>query len=107
MYKGVTPTYTFYAPEGLDMTQATKVWVTFATPDEREILTKEGNDLTIEQDNVQVFLEQAETLRMPTGEVTIQLNWLYRENGRTKRATSNKFKIRADTNLKNEVLNVD
>lgn len=43
MYKGVTPTYTFKAPEGLDMTQATKVWVTFSTPDEREILTKTGD----------------------------------------------------------------
>ena len=105
MYKGVTPTYTFKAPDGLDMTQATKVWVTFSTPDEREILTKTGSELEVTTDKVKVFLSQQETLHFITGKILVQLNWLYNEGSRTKRGASNKFSIVAETNLKNEVLN--
>ena len=107
MYKGVTPTYTFKAPQTLDMTLATKVWVTFSTPDEREIFTKSGDDLTVTQHQVEVYLSQADTLRMPTGRVKIQLNWTYVEGTKVKRGASNKFFINAETNLKNEVLTND
>ena len=105
MYKGVTPTYTFKAPDGLDMSSATKVWVTFSTPDEREILTKTGNELEVTTDKVKVFLSQQETLHFITGKILVQLNWLYNEGSLTKRGASNKFSIIAETNLKNEVLN--
>lgn len=108
LYKGVTPTYTFTAPEQLDMTQATMIWVTFSTtPEEREILTKYGDELTITAHSVSVYLSQEETLRFPDGDIKAQLNWIYEQDGKTKRATSNKFIIRAENNLKNEVLNGD
>lgn len=107
MYKGVTPTFTFIAPAGLDMSIATKVWVTFSTPDEREIFTKTGDGLTVTQNTVEVFLTQAETLRLITGENKVQLNWIYEEGSKTKRGASNIFTIIAETNLKNEVLNAE
>lgn len=103
--KGVTPTFTFTSPTGLDLTQAEKVWVTFSTPDEREIITKTDDDVTVEytqnKSRVQVFLEQAETLKMPTGKVKVQINWTYSNHAR---GASNKMDIMAETNLKDEVL---
>lgn len=107
MFRGVTPTYTFRAPEGLDMTQARKIWVTFSTPDEREILTKTGDDVTVTEHTVQVYLTQNETLRFPTSKVKVQLNWIYQDGLREKRASSNKFTINTENNLKNEVLYAD
>lgn len=104
MFRGVTPTYTFNAPDGLDMTQARQVWVTFSTPDEREILTKTGSDVTVTEHSVQVYLTQKETLRFPTSKVKVQLNWIYQDGFKEKRATSNKFIINTESNLKNEVL---
>jgi len=107
MFRGVTPTYTFIAPDGLDMRQARQVWVTFATPDEREILTKTGDDVTITEHTVQVYLTQNETLRFPTRDVKVQLNWIYQDGLKVKRASSNKFIIKTENNLKNEVLYAD
>ena len=104
-YKGVTPTYTFVSPAGLDLTLANKICVTFSTPDERELFTKTGEDVTVEftsnKSRVQVYLTQLETLRIPADFVRVQLNWTY-NNG--KRGASNKFKIDFENNLKNEVL---
>ena len=48
IYRGVTPTFTFRGPQGLDMTLPKQIWVTFSTPDEREIFTKTGDDVTAE-----------------------------------------------------------
>lgn len=106
MYKGVTPTYTFKAPSTVDLSLASKVWVTFSTTGEREILTKSGDEITIENNSAEVFLTQNETLKFPEGRVKVQLNWIYQDGLRTKRACSNKFFINVDDNLKNEVLNV-
>lgn len=107
MYKGVTPTYTFKAPTDVDLSLASKIWVTFSTLGEREIFTKSGEDITIEDNKAKVFLSQKETLKFPEGEVKVQLNWLYPEGNKLKRACSNKFIINAEDNLKNEVLDVE
>ena len=107
IYRGVTPTFTFRGPQDLDMTLARQIWVTFSTPDEREILTKTGNDVTAVANTVQVYLTQNETLRMPSRNVKVQLNWVYQDGSREKRASSNKFVINTENNLKNEVLYAD
>ena len=104
-YRGVTPTYTFVSPAGLDLTQANKIWVTFSTPDEREIFTKTGEDVTVTvaqtKSRVQVSLTQAETLKIPAKFAKVQLNWTYAGGSR---GASNKFEITFEDNLKNEVL---
>lgn len=107
IYRGVTPTFTFRGPQGLDMTLPKQIWVTFSTPDEREIFTKTGDDVTAEDNTVQVFLTQNETLRLPTRNVKVQINWVYQDGLKEKRASSNKFVISTENNLKNEVLYAD
>ncbi len=104
MYKGTTPTYTFTTTE-VDLTIARKVLVTFSTMDEKEIFTKEGDDLVVTANSVEVYLTQEETLSLPTGSVKAQINWLYIQGGETKRACSNKMIISTKTNLINEVIN--
>lgn len=103
MYKGTTPTYTFTSND-VDLTIASKVFVTFSTMDEKEIMTK-SDDLVITSHSVEVYLNQEETLSLPTGSIKVQINWLYDDNGETKRACSNKMTIPTKKNLKNEVLN--
>lgn len=105
MYQGVTPTFKFIAPSGLDMSLASKVWVTFSTMDEREVLTKSGDELTVTESSVELILTQRETLKFPKDKVKVQLNWVYRESGEDKRACSNKIEIDIISNLKREVLN--
>lgn len=103
LIRGVTPTFTFIAPEGLDMTLPSQIWVTFSTPDEREILTKKGDELDVEEDRINVFLSQDETLKF-TRTILVQINWMYEDN---TREASEKITINTESNLKNEVLNAE
>ena len=103
MVKGTTPTFTFILNGDVDLTQATKVYVTFSNMNEKELLTKEGDDLTITPESVSVYLDQAETLALPE-KVKVQLNWTYQDGSKTKRACSVKKVINNDSNLLNKEL---
>lgn len=73
--RGTTPTLTLtFTDQGLDLTAADKVYVTFDFGGEQ--LTKESEDLTIGAKTIGVHLTQAETLAFPEGSVDIQVNWL-------------------------------
>ena len=104
MFRGTTPTYIFKTPSSVDLTQATKVYVTFAKTNGTLIMTKTDEDLEISSTQVEVYLTQEETLSFPNGQVEIQLNWLYQVGDKVKRATSTKMLITAEQNLLNEVL---
>ena len=104
MYRGTTPTYTFTLPETVDLTEADKVFVTFAKMSEEIIYTKENADLTIEAHSVAVYLTQEETLALPNGQLKVQLNWLDHQGTLLKRACSNKLVIETNKNLIDEVL---
>lgn len=104
MYRGTTPTFTFTLPETVDLTEADSVYVTFAEMDETLIYTKTGEELSIEEHSVEVYLTQEETLALPDGRVKVQLNWLYEEGTLLKRACSNIITIDANKNLLDEVL---
>lgn len=95
--KGTTPTFIFTTP--IDLTEASKVWVTLSTMSECELITKSNEDLIITSESVSVFLSQTETLSLPKGQVKVQLNWLYQEGNKLKRACSKKKTISTDTNL--------
>lgn len=97
--RGTTPTFIFNTPQGIDLTQAAKVYVTFSDLHEKELMTKEDTDLTITSTSVSVYLTQAESLSLPNGKIKVQLNWLYQEGNKVKRATSQKRTISADRNL--------
>ncbi len=100
MYRATTPTITFNIP--VDLTEASEVYVTFAY--QGGVLTKTSESLTITTSSVAVYLSQEETLTLPVGEVTAQINWLYEEEGAIKRACSNIIKVNISRNLIDEVL---
>ena len=102
MVRGTTPTFIFNTP--VDLTEATSVYVTFSEMDDDVILTKTSTDLDITSESVSVFLTQEETLSFPNGKVKVQLNWIYTEGARVKRACSNQKTIIASDNLIDEVI---
>ncbi len=102
MRKGTTPTFTLTV-EGVDLTLASSVYVTFAGNDQKEILTKTGADIDVDEHSISVYLTQAETLAFPA-QVCIQLNWTYVEDGTTKRACTEIETVTFNPNLINREL---
>ena len=104
MYKGITPTFTLtLSDETLDLGTATSVYVTFADRDGKVLLTKTGADLVIDENVVEVYLTQAETLSFPQ-KVSIQVNWTYNDGGTVKRDCSEIAITYFRNNLLNEVI---
>ena len=103
MYRGTTPTYSFIMPQGVDLTQADNVYVTFGALKGCTIFTKTGADLDVTETQVDVYLTQEETLAFPEY-VKVQLNWTYQEDGRTKRACSQQITISTERNLIDRVI---
>lgn len=97
MVRGTTPTF-ILTLEDADLTDS-NVYVTFKQ--DEKTLTKEGEDLVIEGNVINVFLSQAETLRFASGNLYIQVNWTF-DHG--KRACSEIAMVRVDANLLNGVL---
>lgn len=70
--RGTTPTFVLtFTDEELDFTQAEHVYVTFKSLG--LTLTKTGEDLTVSEKEIQVFLPQEDTLQLH--DVQIQANW--------------------------------
>lgn len=100
MIRGTTPTFSLkFTDDDLDLTLAYNVYATFKQ-EENEI-TKTGSDLDISAKQVDVYLDQEESLRFARGKVEVQLNWTY-EDG--KRACSNIVKVDVGKNLIGSVL---
>ena len=69
-----TPTFILtFDEEGLDLTEAQNVYVTFTSGNTS--ITKTGEDLTVEAKAISVYLNQGETGRFRQGDVEIQANW--------------------------------
>ena len=69
-----TPTFTLtFTQDGLDLTQARNVYVTFRSGD--TLMTKTGEDLTVDEKSIGVYLSQEETAKFRVGYVEIQANW--------------------------------
>lgn len=104
MYRATTPTLIFIFPPEADIAQASEIYITFAKPNGKEILTKTGADIEIDENEVSVYFTQEDSLKMPCGSVKCQINWLYDEGGTAKRACSQIMTIFALDNLIDEVL---
>ena len=104
MFKGITPTFTLTLPNTVDLSSAQNVYATFSDRDEKPIIRKTGADLSVDENVVEIYLTQEETLSLPAGTVLIQLNWTYDESGVTKRACSEIISVQFANNLENEVL---
>lgn len=103
-YQGTTPTFSFTLPESVDLTLGSSHTLTFSYPEtEQVILEKSEDDLDISEHQISVFLTQEETFLMPK-RVKVQLNWLYQDGAKVRRACSAKKVIPWDTNLKKEVM---
>lgn len=103
MVRGTTPTF-ILTLEDADLTN-TNVYVTFKQ-DKGDcpkgfVMTKSGDDLSIEDNVISVFLTQEETLRFQRGNLYIQVNFTF-DNG--KRACSEIAMVKVDNNLLNGVL---
>lgn len=103
MYKGITPTFTLTLPEDIDLSEATNVYVTFADRNNRTVARKTGEELTIDENVVEVYLSQEETLAFPNM-VYIQVNWTYNEGELVKRACSEIVSTPFTANLEPRVL---
>ena len=76
-----TPTFSLtFAQEGLDLTQAHNVYVTFRSG--CNLITKSGSDVTIAEKSIGVYLAQQDTAKFLPGEIKIQANWTTRNGGR-------------------------
>ena len=69
-----TPTFTLtFAEQGLDLTQATGVYVTFKQA--LYEVTKTGDDLEVEAKKISICMSQEDTARFFVGDVEMQANW--------------------------------
>ena len=72
--RATTPTFTLtFDEQGLDLTQAENVYVTFSSGGKK--VTKTGEDLTVTENTISVYLSQEDTIGWRKGEVLIQANW--------------------------------
>lgn len=99
MYRGITPTIILTFPEGTDFTDST-VYVSLSDHSRKEIMRLTGEDLTINQNVISLYLTQEQTLALPWL-VYIQVNWTY---GDGSRACSKIVSFATKKNLIDEVL---
>ena len=76
-----TPTFTLtFTDQGLDLTQAQNVYVTFRSG--CNVITKSGEALTVGEKTIGVYLDQNDTGKFKVGTLDIQANWTTGEGGR-------------------------
>ena len=98
--RATTPTFTLtFTDEALDLTTASNVYVTFEQ--DQVNFTKKGEDLVVAEKQIDVFLEQEETLRFKVGVVDLQANWTM-ANGR--RASSDVKQVQITKQLLRQVV---
>lgn len=79
--RGTTPTYSLILNDNtIDLTVANNVYVSFKG--QYGGIEKTGDDLVISAHQVDVYLNQAETLAFTEGEIEIQINWTYADGQR-------------------------
>ena len=99
MVQATTPTFVLTLPQTVNLSEAANVYFTISQG--RNILTKTGDGLEINTNQVSVYLTQAETIAFSVGMAEIQLNWTY-PNG--TRACTNVVSVNVDKNLLRRVI---
>ena len=99
MVQATTPTFILTLPNDIDLGEAAHVY--FTLKQKNAEIVKEDSDLTIDGNEVSVYLSQAETVKLSVGAALLQLNWTY-ANG--VRACSTIASIEVDENLLKEVV---
>jgi hypothetical protein len=76
-----TPVFTLtFSEEGLDLTTATGVFVTFKQA--CYSVTKTGEDLEVTEKTISIYMGQEETAEFCEGDVEIQANWITADGNR-------------------------
>ena len=94
MVQATTPTFILTLPNDVDLGEAAHVY--FTLKQKNAEIVKEDSDLTIDGNEVSVYLSQAETVKLSVGAALLQLNWTY-ANG--SRACSTIATVTVDENL--------
>lgn len=94
MVQATTPTFILTLPNDIDLGEAAHVY--FTLRQNGSVIEKSDTDLTIDANEVSVYLTQAETVKLSVGTALIQLNWTY-SNG--ARACSTIASVEVDENL--------
>lgn len=94
MVQATTPTFVLTLPQDIDLGEAAHVY--FVLKQNGATIEKSDTDLTIDANEVEVYLSQAETLKLSIGAARLQLNWTY-TNG--SRACSTIATVTVDENL--------
>ena len=80
MVQATTPTFILTLPQNIDLGEAAHVYFTLKQNDTE--IEKSDADLAIDENEVSVYLSQAETLMLSVGRARIQLNWTYANGAR-------------------------
>ena len=105
MYRATTPKITMEIEDGIDLNDATHIYVTICDRKNVTLLEKSDSDVTIESaDRISILLTQAEALALPVGTATIQVNYTYTVNGSMRRAATDKAEISIFKNNKEVVI---
>ena len=99
MVQATTPTFILTLPDTVDLSEVSHLY--FTIEQNKTIVKKQDQDLTVDGQTVQVFLSQQETLQFKTGTANIQLNWTY---GNGARGCSNIVQVHVDENLLKKVV---
>lgn len=99
MVQATTPTFILTLPQDVDLSLAHNVYFTITQG--KLAVTKSGEDLSIDENEVSVFMPQEETVLFAAGQCSLQLNWTY-QNG--ERCCTNIVTVEVQKNLVNEVL---
>jgi hypothetical protein len=85
MIEGTTPTFILtITDDNVDLTQASKIVVSFKQDAGNVDLRKSGDDIVVTEKQVSVYLTQEETLPFVTGKpIRIQINWVYANRSRS------------------------
>lgn len=112
MIRGTTPTFKLkITDDTLDLRGANNIYATFQQGE--NVITKTGEDLTVTvteetveqkttyENEVDVYLNQTESLSFKAGNIYAQLNWTYIDGNR---ACTNIISIKVGSNLIGSVL---
>ena len=99
MIQGTTPTFILTLPNTVDLTGVKNLYFTLEQGNVK--LVKTGEDLSVEGQEISVYLDQKETLMFASGRANLQLNWTY-DGGR--RACSDIKSVPVGPNLLKEVV---
>lgn len=99
MTQATTPTFILTLPGTVDLSGIQSMFFNLEQGTTR--LRKTGNELTINGNEVSVYLTQEDTLKFNKGQASLQLNWTYPDGSR---ACTTIISVPVDPNLLKEVV---